>query len=77
MTTYHVDPQAVALGLEESEIFMAAKLVRLCLSQHGIRPWDGVETEIFRTSHEILLIARPTPPRTRRISGNAPRLKRC
>lgn len=76
MITYHVDRDAVALGLSESEINMAALLVRRCLREHGIRPWDRVESEVFSLPGVNLLIARPCPPMTKRVDGSVPRLKR-
>lgn len=76
MITYHVDSEAVALGLNESEMDMAALLVRRCLREHGISPWERVESEVFSFPGHNLLIARPSPPRLSRIADRAPRLKR-
>lgn len=76
MITYHVDSEAVALGLNESEIDIAALLVRRCLREHGISPWERVESEVFSFPGINLLIARPCPPRLCRIPDRAVRLKR-
>ena len=76
MITYHVDSDAVALGLDESEIKIAAVLVRRCLREHGISPWERVESELFRMNDENLLIARPGPPRLCRLRGTPTRLRR-
>ena len=76
MITYHVDADAVALGLSESEIKMAAMLVKRCLREHGISPWERVESEVFAFPGLNLLIARPGSPVLHRIPGDLPRLKR-
>lgn len=76
MITYHVDSEAVALGLSESEIKMAALLVKRCLRENGISPWERVESEIFSFPGHNLLIARPGAPMLRRVPERAPRLKR-
>lgn len=76
MITYHVDAEAVALGLNESEIKMAAVLVKRCLREHGIRPWERVESEVFAFPGLNLLIARPGSPMLSRVPGGIPRLKR-
>ena len=76
MITYHVDPDAVALGLSESETEIAALLVKRCLREHGISPWERVESELFSFPGHNLLIARPGSPLTRRLDRRVPRLKR-
>ena len=76
MITYHVDPEAVALGLNENEIHIASLLVKRCLREHGICPWERVESEVFSLPGLNLLIARPSPPMTQRVDGRVPRLKR-
>lgn len=76
MITYHVDSEAVALGLSENEIDKAALLVKRCLHEHGLNPWERVESEIFRFNDENLLIARPVPPRLCRTKDGVLRLKR-
>lgn len=76
MITYFVSADAVALGLSESEKTAADLLVKQCLREHGINPWEQIESEIFLSAGESLLIARPRSPRTQRFSHIVPRLKR-
>ena len=76
MITYYVSADAVALGLTENEKNTAKKLVNQCLRDHGMTPWESMESEIFLTAGESLLIARPKAPKTKRIEVYSPRLYR-
>ena len=76
MTTYYVGADAIALGLNESEKSMSEILVKQCLKEHGLSPWEQIESEIFLSAGESLLIARPRAPRIHRLSLHTPRLRR-
>jgi len=76
MITYYVSADAVALGLTETEKVMPKLLVNQCLREHGMKPWENMESEIFLMEGESLLIARPKPPRTQRLDLRTPRLYR-
>ena len=76
MITYYVSQQAVALGLSDSEKMNAESLVKTCLREHGLSPWERTELELFLAAGESLLIARPGGPRTQRLARHTPRLSR-
>lgn len=76
MVTYFVSADAVALGLSEKEKNSSELLVRQCLKEHGMVPWEHMESEIFLSAGESLLIARPKSPRTCRLNMKTPRLRR-
>lgn len=76
MITYFVSADAIALGLSENEKTAPDLLIKQCLMEHGINPWEQIESEIFLSSGESLLIARPRSPRTQRLTHMTPRLRR-
>ena len=68
MDTYAISEDSVALLLPGDVV--------LLLRMAGFEPWARVEAELFSLNGASLLLARPAPPRTRRLRGHEPRLNR-
>lgn len=41
----------------------AARLVRQSRAENGLTPWPGMETDCFQAGDQLLILARPTPPK--------------
>ena len=76
MITYYAGCDAVVLELEKEERGNTLMLVRRCLMDHGLSPWEKIESEVFRLNGTELLIARPQGPKLCRLNGKTPRLRR-
>ena len=76
MDTYAISEDSVALLLPENVEPDVGRTVRLLLRMAGFAPWPRVEAELFRLHGASLLLARPAPPRTKRLSGPGPRPRR-
>ena len=76
MDTYAISGDAVALLLPDNVTPDVGRTVRLLLRMAGFAPWDRVEAELFTLGDASLLLARPAPPRTKRLNGHGPRLRR-
>lgn len=76
MATYVISEDSVALLLPENVEPDVGRTVRLLLRMAGFAPWPRVEAELFRLNGASLLLARPAPPRTKRLCGHGPRLNR-
>ena len=76
MDTYLISEDSVALLLPGNVVPDVGKTVGLLLRMAGFAPWPRVEAELFRLHGASLLLARPAPPRTKRLCGHGPRLNR-
>lgn len=76
MDTYIVTSEQIAILLQEDEHGDPFQLVRRCLIEHGLTPWGYPEIELFIRGGNELLLARPSPPRRRRIDEGEPRIRR-
>lgn len=76
MDTYLISEDSVALLLPGNVVPDVGKTVGLLLRMAGLSPWDRVEAELFTLGDASLLLARPAPPRTKRLRGHEPRLNR-
>lgn len=76
MDTYSISEDSLALLLPGTPELNVDETVRLLLRMAGLRPWDAVEAELYALRGETLLLARPAPPRTKRLRGDEPRRKR-
>ena len=76
MDTYSISEDSIALLLPERVELDVGITVRMLLRMAGLRPWDCVEAELFTLGDASLLLARPAPPRTKRLRGGEPRLRR-
>ena len=76
MDTYAISEDSVALLLPGDVVPDVGRTVRLLLRMAGYSPWRRVEAELFTLGDTSLLLARPAPPRTRRLRGHEPRLNR-
>ena len=75
MDTYAISENSVALLLPENVVPDVGRTVRLLLRMAGITPWERMEAELFTLGDASLLLVRPAPPRTKRLSGPGPRLR--
>ncbi len=75
MDTYVISEDAVALLLPDKVTPDVGRTVRALLRMAGFASWDRVEAELFSLGDASLLLARPAPPRTKRLSGPGPRLR--
>ncbi len=76
MDTYSISEDSLAILLPRTEELDVGGTVKLMLRLAGLRPWDVVEAELFALGDKMLLLARPAPPRTKRLKGHEPRLRR-
>ena len=76
MDTYSISDDSLAILLPRREELNVAAVVKLMLRLAGLKPWDAVEAELYVLGENKLLLARPAPPRTRRLAGHEPRLRR-
>lgn len=76
MDTYAITEDSLAILLPRREELNVGAVVKLILRLAGLRPWDAVEAELYVLGEKMLLLARPAPPRTRRLAGYEPRLRR-
>ena len=76
MDTYIVTQEQIALILRDDACDDPFSLVRDCLLAHGMRPWSDPVIELFILGRRVLLLARPSPPRRRRIRCGEPRIRR-
>lgn len=78
MTPSAVFPDVVALllGMDEPSIQEIDRVVAEALTAAGCVPWRAMEAELYGRGAQRLLIARPAPPRRRRLVSPVPRLRR-
>ena len=76
MDTYAISEDSVALLLPDKVTPDVGRTVRALLRMAGITPWERMEAELFTLGDASLLLARPAPPRTKRLSGPGPRPRR-
>lgn len=76
MDTYSVSEESIAMLLPKGMEKQLASIIRNSLLLCGIRPWKSVEAELFEMGDRVLLLARPTPPLTRRTGDKILRLRR-
>ena len=76
MDKYSISDDSLAILLPRREELDVGAAVRLMLRLAGLKPWDAVEAELYVLGENMLLLARPAPPRTRRLAGHEPRLHR-
>ena len=76
MDTYAISEDVVALLLPDKVTPDVGRTVRALLRMAGITPWERMEAELFTLGDASLLLARPAPPRTKRLSGPGPRPRR-
>ena len=76
MDTYAILEDGGALLLPGGVTPDVGRTVRLLLRMAGFAPWARVEAELFSLNGASLLLARPAPPRTKRLNGHGPRLRR-
>ncbi len=77
MVTACISSDCVALLLSPDESVPVRSAVSACLCEKGLRPWEDMEAELYSCPDGRLLIARPRGPIRRRLSPDAPRLRRA
>lgn len=62
MVTNYVSSESMAVLLRPGEADDIRRVISLCLSSAGLKPWADIEAELFNSDDGCLLLARPRPP---------------